>query len=117
MRLPEAARSAADAAGPVWTRAKKKRGNPFFRFLVGLLALIALLVLVLAGVDRSFAKAGGRIDGWICAVVHQVTGAKAKAAAMDQTTPVEPASAPAAPPATLKPQAAPAAATAPAAKP
>jgi hypothetical protein len=100
MRLPEAARAADDAAGPVWTRAKKKRGNPFFRLLVTVLALIGLLTLVLAGVDRSFAKGGARIDGWICAVVHKVTGAKAKAVAMDQVTPVEPASAPAQTPVT-----------------
>jgi hypothetical protein len=113
MRLPEAARATDDGAGPIWTRAKKKRGNPFFRFLVAVLALIGLITLVQAGVDRSFAKAGARIDGWICAGVHQVTGAKAKAVAMDQATPVEPASAPA----SVKPQAAPAATSTPAAKP
>lgn len=96
MRLPEIARAAEDGAGPVWTRAKKKhRGNPFFRLLGWLLALAGLLVIVLAIVDGSFAKGGARIDGWIGALTHSVRGVKSKAVAMDQATPVEPASAPA----------------------
>jgi hypothetical protein len=100
MRLPEAVRAPDDGGAPIWTRSRKSRGNPLLRALVTILALVGLLTLVLAGVDRSFAKGGGRIDGWICAVAKSVGGAKAKATAMDQSTPVEPASAPASAPAT-----------------
>lgn len=94
MRLPEAVRAPDDSA-PIWTRSKKSRGNPLLRLVITILTAVGLLVLVMAGVDRSFGKAGARIDGWIGAVAGSVTGAKAKATAMDQSTPVEPASAPA----------------------
>jgi hypothetical protein len=64
-------------------------------FIGGALVLFALLMIVLTAVNGgSFARGGGQIDGWISSVVNAVTGAKSKAVAMDQATPVEPASAP-----------------------
>jgi hypothetical protein len=95
MRLPEAVRAPDDAA-PIWTRAKKSRGNPILRLILAILVIVGLLTLVLAGVDQSFAKGGQRVDDLIGSIVHSITGAKAKATAMDQVTPSEPASAPAA---------------------
>jgi hypothetical protein len=95
MRLPEAVRMPDDSGGPIWTRSKRKSGNPFLGFIGWVLALVGLLTLVMAAVDGGFAKGGAQVDGWISGVANSVTGVKSKATAMDQATPVEPASAPA----------------------
>jgi hypothetical protein len=97
MRSTQPVRAPDDGGAPVWTRAKRKSGNPAMGFIGGALVLFALLMIVLTALNGgSFAKGGGQIDGWVAAVVNTVTGAKSKAVAMDQATPVEPASAPAA---------------------
>jgi hypothetical protein len=95
MRLPDAVRMPDDASGPVWTRSKKRGGNPIVGFIGFVLGLVGLLTLVLAAVDGGFAKGGAQVDGWIGGVANMVSGAKSKAVAMDNSTPVEPASAPA----------------------
>jgi hypothetical protein len=96
MQPTQPVRAQDDGGAPVWTRAKRKSGNPVMGFIGGALVLFALLMIVLTALNGgSFAKGGGQIDGWIASVVNTVTGAKSKAVAMDQATPVEPASAPA----------------------
>ncbi len=87
----------ADQGGaPVWARARKSRGNPLVNVITVVLALFGALSLILAGVDHSFSRGGARLDGWIGSISAKITGAKAKVTAMDQSAPVEPASAPAA---------------------
>jgi hypothetical protein len=110
MRPIQPVRAPDDGGAPIWTRAKRKSSNPVMGFIGGALVLFALLMIVLTALNGgSFAKGGGQIDGWIGSVVNTVTGAKSKAVAMDQATPVEPASAPT--------SSQPAAAAAPAARP
>ena len=115
MRTTQPLRAPEDGGAPVWTRARRKSGNPVMSFIGGALVLFALLMIVLTALNGgSFARGGGQVDGWIASAVNAVTGAKSKAVAMDQATPVEPASAPA----SSQPAPAAAAATpAPAAKP
>jgi len=85
-----------DGGAPVWARAKRKHGAPAIGLISGALILFALLMIVLTALNGgSFTKGGAQVDGWVASVVNTVTGAKSKAVAMDQATPVEPASAPA----------------------
>jgi hypothetical protein len=117
MRLPEAVRMSDDGGQPIWARSRKRRGNPIVGLLGGILALIAIVVLVLAGLNGGFGKGGAKIDGWIGSVMSALPGGKAKPA-MDSATPTEPASAPASSQPAPAPSSAPAASsTAPAAKP
>jgi hypothetical protein len=96
MRSTQPARAPDDGGAPVWTRARRKSGNPAMGFIGGALVLFALLMIVLTALNGgSFAKGGAQVDGWVASVVNTVTGARSKAVAMDQATPVEPASAPA----------------------
>lgn len=95
MKSPQITRSAADDAGPVWTRAKKKGANPILGFVGFVLALFGALVLVLAALNGSFSKGGAQVDGWFGMVSDKTGLGKPRPVAMDQATPVEPASAPA----------------------
>ena len=116
MQSTQPVRAPDDGGAPVWTRARRKRGNPVMGFIGGALVLFALLMIVLTALNGgSFGKGGAQVDGWVAAVVNTVTGARSKAVAMDQATPVEPASAPAA--SQPAPSPTPAAASAPAARP
>lgn len=108
-----------DGGAPVWTRARRKSGHPLTNFVGAVLILFALVMIVLTALNGgSFGKGGAQVDGWFASVTNAVTGARSKAVAMDQATPVEPASAPAssqpAPAASAPP---PAASATPAAKP
>jgi hypothetical protein len=96
MRATQPVQAPDDGGAPVWTRARRKSSNPLMNLVGFVLILFALLIIVLTALNGgSFAKGGGQVDGWIASVTNAVTGAKAKAVAMDQATPVEPASAPA----------------------
>jgi hypothetical protein len=96
MRSTQPVRAPDDGGAPVWARARRKSGNPATNFIGAVLLLFALLMIVLTALNGgSFAKGGAQIDGWVASVANTVTGAKSKAVAMDQATPVEPASAPA----------------------
>jgi len=96
MRTTQPLRSPDDGGAPVWTRARRKHGNPVMGFIGALLIFFALLMIVLTALNGgSFGKGGAQVDGWLASVVNTVTGAKSKAVAMDQAPPVEPASAPA----------------------
>ena len=120
MRTTQPFRAPDDGGAPVWTRARRKSGNPVMGYIGAVLILFALLIIGLTALNGgSFAKGGAQVDGWVASVVNSVTGAQSKAVAMDQATPVEPASAPAAsqPAASSAPAPAPAASPAPAAKP
>lgn len=117
MQSRQPVEAAEDGGAPVWTRARRKQGHPATNFVGAVLILFALAMLVLTAVNGgSFGRGGAQVDGWIASVTNAVTGARSKAVAMDQATPVEPASAPAAsqPAASSAP---PAASTTPAAKP
>lgn len=74
MRFPEIARMADDGAGPVWASKRRRGGNPFVGFLVGLFALFGLVVVILSVMDRSVAEAGARIDGWVATGWNTVSG-------------------------------------------
>jgi hypothetical protein len=116
MRATQAVQAPDDGGAPVWTRARRKRSNPVMGFIGAVLILFALLVIGLTALNGgSFGKGGAQVDGWVASAVNAVTGARSKVAskavAMDQATPVEPASAPA------SSAPAPAASPAPAAKP
>jgi hypothetical protein len=72
MRFPEVVRMA-DDSGPVWARSKRGGGGGgFFGLLMALLSLFAILVIVLAVMDKGFAKGGAQMDGWIHSVVSMV---------------------------------------------
>ncbi len=109
MRIPEAVRMPDDGGhAPVWARTSRSGGGggAFFGVIGFLLAAFAVLVIVLAGLNGwKFEKAGGKIDGWVCAVIAKVHPTKDK-----------PAAAVAAPKTEAAPAAAPAAAAAPAKK-
>jgi pyruvate/2-oxoglutarate dehydrogenase complex dihydrolipoamide acyltransferase (E2) component len=107
MRIPVAVRMADDGGAPVWARSRRRGNGGLVGFVVTILALVGVLVIGLSIHDRSFAKAGGRIDGWLCAAavkLHLPCGKKAEAMA-----PAATAAAPAAAPATAQTAAAPAA--------
>lgn len=94
MRLPQAVRASDGGSGPVWTRAKARGRNPVGGFIGGILALIGLVVLALAILNGGFGKGGAVLDGWLGGITHAF-GGKTNVAAMDNSMPVEPASAPA----------------------
>lgn len=117
MRTTQPVRAPDDGGAPVWTRARRKSRNPaivFINTVMGLisaaLVLFAILTIVLMVRNGgSFAKGGAQLDAWV--------GPKSKAVAMDQATPVEPASAPASSQPAASPPPAPASSPAPASKP
>lgn len=95
MRSRQPAWAPDDGGAPVWTRARRKSGHPLTNFVGAVLILFALVMIVLTAVNGgSFGKGGAQVDGWFASLTNAVTGAKSKAVAMDQATPVEPASAP-----------------------
>jgi pyruvate/2-oxoglutarate dehydrogenase complex dihydrolipoamide acyltransferase (E2) component len=118
MRIPEAVRMADDGGAPVWARSRRHGGGGVLGFVITVLALTGVGVIGLAVHDHSFAKAGGRIDGWLCAAagkLHLPCAKKAEAAAPAAT--VAAATAPAAAPAAAAPAAPAATAVAAPAKP
>jgi hypothetical protein len=96
MRSTQPVQAPDDGGAPVWTRARRKSGSPLANLVGAVLILFALLMIVLTALNGgSFGKGGAQVDGWIGSLANAVTGARSKAVAMDQATPVEPASAPA----------------------
>lgn len=73
MRFPEPARMADGSEGPVWARQRRSSGgSPIVGLIVTLLALFGALTIGLSIAERSVAKAGARIDGWIAPAVDQI---------------------------------------------
>lgn len=94
MRFSEPMRMAEGGEGPVWSRqSRRSGGSPIVGLTVTVLALFGALTIGLAIAERSVAKAGARIDGWIAPVAEQIgkltgqaaekTGAAGEKAAAD----------------------------------
>jgi len=84
MRFPEASHMADDGGeAPVWARRSGRGGsgggNPLFALIFALLALVGVLTIALAIMDKSFAAGGARMDRWIAPVISQVKGMTGKA--------------------------------------
>ena len=66
---------------PVWNRTKRRRGgNPLVGVLVTLLAVFGVLTAALGIKEKSLAKGGAIMDGWIASGVSTVRGEAPKVA-------------------------------------
>jgi hypothetical protein len=75
MRFSEPVRMADDGEhSPVWARTRRRSGNPLLGIVVTLLALFGLLTAGLGVTERSLAKGGAIMDGWISQGVATVRG-------------------------------------------